>query len=104
MFLVLSRKFIQRINEMSHTIAELTAAVAAQKNQIDSVATLVSGLRAQVASITAGKLSDEDQASVDAAFQTVQDGAAELATAIATPGDGTAPAATTDGGTPATNG
>lgn len=56
---------------MNRSFDELVAAAREQRTREDSLVSMISALKAKVGETTAGKLSEEDQAKVDEAFDLI---------------------------------
>ena len=75
---------------MNAELQQVLDVVSAEKTDIGSLIALVAGLQSQIAAITTGKLSPEDQAAVDLILANVTANAAEVHQALTA---NTAPAA-----------
>lgn len=69
-------------------LQEILADVREQKTQVAGVATLITGLRDQVAELLADKLSDEDKSALNEIFTTAEENRQSLANAL---NEGTTP-------------
>ena len=62
------RSLQQGLTKMAHTLDDTLALITAQGTKLDSLDAFVDGLRKEVASETAGQISPEIQAKIDAVF------------------------------------
>ncbi len=67
---------------MAQTLDDVLADVTDEKTQIDSLAALTTGLKAQLDAVLAGALTPAQQAKVDAIFTAVDANKAAVVTAI----------------------